>query len=249
MERLESLLQEFYGGSGDTERKRQIEAELVQWRDSPGALAVAVQVLGLQQHEGDPPQPQPTNNTSSSSSSSPYLQYFSAMVLEDRVTKRWHTLDPNAQALLRHGLLRRLVGAEAGTAPPLEGFVAGKLQKLVVDVAMVGGWPQAWPTLLPEVRQLAQAPQSYRTGLALLATMGVEVDREDLPLPAARRGELRRAFTAELPGVVELLSALLTHAHEPAASAPEVCMWVGGCPCVCVSVSVRNGRVGFVFTC
>lgn len=214
MERLEALLLEFYSSGGNTERKRAIEAELVHWRDSPGALSVAVQVLGLQ-GEGGAAAP-------SNSSGSPYLQYFSAMVLEESVRKRWPTLDPAAHACLRRGLLGRLVGAEAGTAPPLEGFVAGKLQKLVVDVAMVGGWPQEWPSLLPEVCQLAQSPLSYRTGLALLATMGTELGREDLPLPSARRAELRRAFTAELEGVVDLLSGLLQHAHEPATSAPDV---------------------------
>ena len=219
MERLEALLQEFYSPSGDTQRKRAIEAELVQWRESPGALGAAVSVLGLSEDGG----------SSSPNGSSPYLQYFSAMILEESVRKRWHALDPGAQACLRQGLLRRLVGAEAQTGPPLEPFVAAKLQKLVVDAAMVGGWPQAWPTLLPDVRQLSQSPQSYRTGLALLACFAVELAREDLPVPAARRAELRQAFTAELPGVMELLSALLTHAHEPAASAPEVrCVGGGG---------------------
>lgn len=213
MERLEALLQEFYAGGGDTQRQRAIEAELVQWRDSPGALAVAVRVLGLEDAAA---------SAGNNGSSSPYLQYFSAMVLEESVRKRWHALGPAVHACCRHGLLRRLVAAEAGTAPPLEGFVASKLHKLVADVAMVGVWPQEWPTLLPEIRQMAQAPQSYRTGLALLATLGVELAREDLLLPSARSREVRQAFTAELPGVVELLSALLTHAHEPAASAPEV---------------------------
>jgi hypothetical protein len=230
MERFGALLREFYApsGGGDGERRRAIEAELVQWRDSPGALALAVQVLGLQGPEGVTP------------SSSSYLSFFSAMVLEETVKRRWHALDPAAQTCLRQGLLRRLVGAEAGTAPPLEGFVAGKLQKLVVDVAMVGGWPQAWPSLLPDIRQLSQSPQSYRTGLGVLATMAVELGREDVPLPAARRGELRQAFTAELPGVVDLLSALLTHAHEPAASAPEVGVWVWVCE------REREGREGGV---
>jgi hypothetical protein len=213
MERLEALLQEFYSPQGgDTQRKLAIEAELVQWRESPGALGAAVSVLGLASEEGG----------AGSNSSSPYLQYFSAMVLEESVRKRWHTLDPGAQAYLRQGVLRRLVGAEAQTGPPLEPFVAAKLQKLVVDVAMVGGWPHAWPTLLPDIRQLSQSPQSYRTGLALLACFAEELAREDLPVPAARRAELRQAFTSELPGVVELLSALLTHAHVPTASAPEV---------------------------
>lgn len=219
MERLEALLQEFYSPQGDTQRKRAIEAELVQWRESPGALGAAVSVLGLASEEG--------GAGSSSGSSSPYLQYFSAMVLGDRC-KRWHTLDPGAQACLRQGVLRRLVGAEAQTGPPLEPFVATKLQKLVVDMAIVGGWPHAWATLLPDIRQLSQSPQSYRTGLALLACFAEELAREDLPVPAARRAELRQAFTSELPGVVELLSALLTHAHEPAASAPEVGR-KGGC--------------------
>ena len=63
MERLEALLQEFYSSSADTERKRAIEAELVAFRDTPGAFQLALQALGA----GD---------AAASSSSSPYLQYF-----------------------------------------------------------------------------------------------------------------------------------------------------------------------------
>ena len=62
-------------------------------------------------------------------------------------------------------------------------FVSIKLQKVYVDTAKAGGWPQAYPTFIPELRQLCLSPQTYSIGLSMLSLVAVEfVSRPSYPI-------------------------------------------------------------------
>ncbi len=251
MEQLEAKLQEFFGAASDPVRKKAIEQELLAYKDDPHAFTHARQYL--------------------EASRSPYLQWFAASVLEDTVARKWHTLSPTVREQvglvvcqtylphlpsnprpsnhppmqLRVFLLTYLTtdsDGQGGQRPRLEPFVASKLQKVLVDLGkQVGGWPQAYPTFVTDIVGMCQSPHTYGTGLSLLAMCAQEFMRDDLPLPSARKAELQAAFTRELPAVVQLLSSLLTHAHEPSAAAAEVAVQsdLACCALRCLSILVE----------
>ena len=222
MDALERLLHEFFQGSHhNPARHKAIEAELHAYKDKPTALEEARHYL--------------------EASSSPYLQWFAASVLEDAVKRKWHTLPPPVREQLRLFVLTYLTKERPAHAR-LGPFVATKLQQVLVDMGkQVGGWPQAYPTFMSDILGLSRSPSTYSTGLALLAMCCTEFVRDDLPLPSVRKAELQAAFTAQLPSVVDLLSSLLAHAHEPSPAPGDVFIQsdLASCALQCLSVLVE----------
>ncbi|GAB5032137.1 exportin 6 [Nannochloropsis oceanica] len=218
MESLERLLVEFFqGGHQNATRHKAIEAELYAYKAKPQALEEVRHLL---------------------EASSPYLQWFAASVLEDAVNRKWHTLPPSAREGYRVIVLTNLTKERPAHAR-LEPFVATKLQQVLVDMGkQAGGWPEAYPTFMSDILELSSSPKTYSTGLSILAMCGAEFIRDDVMLPSSRKAELQAAFIAQLPCIVDLLSSLLAHAHEPPTAPGDVAVQNDLACCALRSLSV-----------
>ena len=112
------------------------------------------------------------------------------------IHKHWVGLPGHERAEIRT-TLQKFLAEHYKSAPP---FIRNKLIKLLVDIARTD-WPHFYPDFLPHVLDLVHTPDTMRLGLNMLLIASEELATPRDDLATARKEELLRLLTAQVPQV------------------------------------------------
>ncbi|XP_048575902.1 exportin-6 isoform X2 [Nematostella vectensis] len=181
---LEALMDEFFCGNADNNRKREIEHVLHNFGQQSGAWHHCVYFL--------------------SNSRNHYVLMYAISIFENLINKQWIGTQPSDKTEIRSFLKQYLLSQHKA----LPAFVRNKLAKVIVDMGRLD-WPHFYPNFLSDIMELIQQPSNTSLGLIMLQTTSEELasPREDLSI--ARRTELHRLLLHEVPAILCLLTQLL----------------------------------------
>jgi len=181
---LEDLLNEFFGGSTNNERKKQIESLLNNFGLQDGAWHQCVYFLNH--------------------STNYYVHMYAFGILENMVNQKWHGVSYDDKQQLRKFLHDFLLSKHKQIPP----FIRNKTLKVIVNVGRLD-WPMFYPTFFSNIVQLLQ-----NSGTTLLGVIGLQMiseefisPREDLSM--SRRIELKDCLTQHIPNALHLLTEIL----------------------------------------
>ncbi|EDO42656.1 predicted protein [Nematostella vectensis] len=181
---LEALMDEFFCGNADNNRKREIEHVLHNFGQQSGAWHHCVYFLSNSQNH--------------------YVLMYAISIFENLINKQWIGTQPSDKTEIRSFLKQYLLSQHKA----LPAFVRNKLAKVIVDMGRLD-WPHFYPNFLSDIMELIQQPSNTSLGLIMLQTTSEELasPREDLSI--ARRTELHRLLLHEVPAILSLLTQLL----------------------------------------
>lgn len=153
----ENLLNEFYHPSTQNQRKREIESELVSFKNQPSSWQQYLSVL--------------TNF-----SSNQFLWFFGTSTIEHAITRRWTHLGPTDRSMLRETLW--------ATYANLTCDVPRRQRDTIAQlIALMGKreFPDDHPSYMNHCIELLKI--NFQLGIILLKTTSEEVvsNREDVP--------------------------------------------------------------------
>ena len=197
---VQQALARFFDPSTSTAEKRQLEAQLHEFKARGEALESACQFLQAAAR-GD-------------ETLAVHVLWFSASILEDTVRLRWSLLDASSRAELR-GFVFQLVLGEESQSARLPRLVVGKLVETCVLIGRID-WPDDFPTFFDDVLGAAAGPAGYQSQRGLDVLAGVLQEgmlapdaRRAAVVPAAKAAQFRAEVGRRVPAVVGVLGAQL----------------------------------------
>ncbi|XP_073713799.1 exportin-6 [Misgurnus anguillicaudatus] len=181
---LESLMTEFFHNCTTNDRKREIEELLNSFAGQSGSWRHCLYFLSNSRNE--------------------YVMMYSLTVFENLVNKMWVGVASEDKAELRSCLPKLLLSQHA----LLPFFIRNKLCKVIVDIGRQD-WPMFYHDFFSNTLQLIQSPSLAPLGLVLLKMTSEELvcPREDLSV--ARKEELKKLLSDQIPTVLNLLTGIL----------------------------------------
>nr|XP_055032724.1 exportin-6 isoform X2 [Misgurnus anguillicaudatus] len=182
---LESLMTEFFHNCTTNDRKREIEELLNSFAGQSGSWRHCLYFLSNSRNE--------------------YVMMYSLTVFENLVNKMWVGVASEDKAELRSCLPKLLLSQHA----LLPFFIRNKLCKVIVDIGRQD-WPMFYHDFFSNTLQLIQSPSLAPLGLVLLKMTSEELvcPREDLSV--ARKEELKKLLSDQIPTVLNLLTGILS---------------------------------------
>ncbi|XP_055383125.1 exportin-6-A [Condylostylus longicornis] len=184
---VEGLLNEFYLSNTNNIRKREIETQLITYKNSAESVHECLVSL--------------TDNTTSTNQ---YLWFFTASTLEHAIVRKWSTLKSLDRNTLREQLWRFYANL------PIDGSYPRRQRNTIAQlIALIGKreFPDEHPAYITHVIQLTQ--NKFSLGITLLKTTSEEVVSLKDDLPTDRKKYFQSCISLCLPEIIDILDKFL----------------------------------------
>eukprot|EP00039_Didymoeca_costata_P014400 m.232075 g.232075 ORF g.232075 m.232075 type:complete len:1118 (-) comp16015_c0_seq11:2348-5701(-) len=189
---LEAVLRDVLDPQVPSDRKRELERVLQDFKESSGAWE---QCVGFLQH---------SNNN--------HVLWFALSVFEFIVSQRWTSIQDAQCAQIREFIY----SYTTQKFDSLNAVVRNKCLKVYADLGMQD-WPHKFPTFLDSITTLIQNPDTATLGIMMLQTAAEELTNAN-SVPARRYEELQHFLREQVPGLLSILLQLLDKLYGQANS-------------------------------